>query len=69
MWGRIKGWYNGTTRPYENEPGSPIMILGFNTDYHWTALVVRAIVQFYLAHWKWVWTTMIAVAALFASLK
>lgn len=56
----IKRWYEGETKvdEFKNDPdsssfiGSPIYI-----EYHWTARIARAIVGFYLQHWKWLWPT------------
>lgn len=50
---RIKRWYEGKYIPWENEPDSPIVVIGGDTKYHWTAIVARVVVGFWLRHWKW----------------
>ena len=64
---KVWRWYEGTgkTEEFENDRNS-MCILGprFYTEYHWTARVVRAVVSFYLAHWQWVWSTVLTLAGL-----
>ena len=67
---KIKVWYNGEQKVRENDPDSPIVRIGTYTQRHWTANSVRAFVNFYLNHWKWLWSTIIAILGLiFAYLK
>lgn len=40
-----------------------VLLPEFRTQHHWTASLVRALVAFYLRHWQWLWTTLIALAA------
>ncbi len=56
--GRIKEWYEGKW----NELGPNSIFLGYR-ERHWTANLVRASVRFYLAHWKWIWLTLIGAIA------
>jgi len=66
----IRRWYNGTpkTTVIENDPNSMVFFGPiFSTEYHWTARLARALVAFYLKHWQWIWTTVIAVSALFVA--
>ena len=36
-------------------------------EHHWSAKALRAFVAFYLRHWQWIWSTVIAVAALYVA--
>ena len=38
----------------ENDPDSPGV-------FHWTARLARLLMSFYTAHWKWIWTILIAL--------
>lgn len=64
---QVRRWYHGKTMAVENDPSSLVVFHGFHTERHWTALCARALVEFYLAHWKWLWSTMIAVAGVAAA--
>ncbi len=52
---KILNWYEGEFVPYENDPGSGIVIFGGQYERHWTANTVRSLIAFYLMHWKWLW--------------
>lgn len=60
----IKEWYNGTYIPFKNDPNSNTVIIGGYTEYHWTAQLLHKILDFYLEHWKWCWSTGIAIVGL-----
>lgn len=60
----IRKWYVGKFAPYQNDPNSMLVFLGGNYHRHWTADVARVLVEFWLAHWKWIFGSMIAVAAI-----
>ena len=66
MWTKIRDgivrWYEGVFEPYANDPNSSAIIMGGDYRRHWTAHVARALVRFWLAHWKWIVTTVIAIA-------
>lgn len=64
---KIKAWYEGKYIPYENSPDSPIFFFGGTDKRHWTARIARILVEFYLEHWKWLWS--ISVASGIAILK
>jgi hypothetical protein len=67
---RIRAWYEGThkTIRHDNDPGSDVWFMpSFVTEYHWTARFAHALVEFYLRHWQWLWTTVIAVGGLMLS--
>lgn len=64
MINRIRKWYQGETKAYENDDDDPGVIIGVYTNYHWTATIVRYVVKFYMTHWKFIWSTGIAVASL-----
>lgn len=65
----IKHWYNGETEMDDPiiEPGLVIVPAPY-TQYHWTAKIARSVVSFYLAHWQWIWGTVIAIASLFVTI-
>jgi len=47
---KIKDWYDGEVQMYDDP-----QIIGFYVDRHWTSDIAHAVVDFYLAHWKWLW--------------
>lgn len=61
---RFSKWWRGEFKTYDT-PG----VFGFYMERHWTATAARSVVSFYMKHWQWVWSTLIALAALVASLK
>lgn len=61
---RITDWYNGTFIPYKNDPSSPVQIIGGYVERHWTASAVKALVDFLSANWKFVVTSLIAIAGI-----
>lgn len=64
MWKWIKRWYNGeSVMESPSTVGMIVMTPLPYTRYHWTAKLVRTCVAFYLANWKWIWTTVVAIAA------
>ncbi|WP_124706218.1 hypothetical protein [Sulfuriferula multivorans] len=68
VFSRIKRWYDGESKlhVFENDPASLIAIMPLPyTKYHWSAKIARAIVGFYLRHWQWVWSTIIAILGLY----
>jgi len=70
MLSRIKRWYSGESKSheFENDPDSSLVIIPMPyTEYHWSAKIARAIVGFYLRHWQWVITTVIAIIGLLFS--
>ena len=60
----VRSWYDGRPTPYDNPPGSSVVLLGVSYQRHWSALVARALVAFWLRHWQWIMGTMIAVAGI-----
>lgn len=69
MWLQVKRWYEGEKHLYENPPGSPVVIFGWDEKRHWTAQIARVLVNFYLREWKWCWGTALAVVGLILALK
>jgi hypothetical protein len=70
MFSRIKRWYEGETKllEFENDPNSSVFIMpSFYTKYHWSAMIARIVIGFYLRHWQWVWSTIIAVLGLYVA--
>jgi hypothetical protein len=56
-------WYHGKAIPYKDDiPG--ITVIGLHIERHWTARVVRAIVELHRKEWKWVIGVYLAVIAL-----
>ena len=72
MISRIKSWYSGQEKlvEFENDPRSSIVIMpSVHIEYHWSAKIVRAVATFYMKHWQWVWTTAIAVVAVYVAIR
>ena len=69
MWEKVRKWYEGKWVPYENPPGSQVELIGGEYEHHWTADVARALVTFYLAHWKWLWPFAVSLVVLWHQLK
>jgi hypothetical protein len=64
MLAKIRKWYQGEVIPYENEPGSHVVIIGWDEKRHWTAEVAHTLVKFWFAHWQWTIGTALAVVGL-----
>jgi len=58
---KIKKWYYGEYKLFENDPNSPVIFVGGYYVKHWTAKFANIVVKFYLEHWKWLWSTIIAI--------
>lgn len=70
MFSLIKCWYDGESKmqEFENGPDSSIAFMPYvYTEYHWSAKIARAIVDFYSRHWQWVWSTIMAVLGLYVA--
>lgn len=67
----VKEWYNGEVKIYEfdndSDDGSLYVMPMIYTEYHWTAKAARNVVTFYIQHWQWIWSTLIAFLALYAT--
>jgi hypothetical protein len=64
----IKRWYNGTgvIHDGDNDPDSTVFIMpSYSTEYHWSAKMARAMVDFYIRNWQWVWGTVIGAVGLY----
>ena len=61
---KVSHWWEGEFVHYENDPNSPGFIIGGYQKLHWTARAVRLVWEFYQEHWKWLWGTCIAIAAI-----
>ena len=46
----VRNWYEGKYLPYENDPRSILVFIGGDHKRHWTARVVRVLVEFW--HWS-----------------
>lgn len=68
MFKAIKRWYEGEAKMTEAEVGPNHMFIpAAYTEYHWTARVARAVVQFYLTHWKWLWGAAITLLGIYVA--
>jgi hypothetical protein len=61
---RVSRWWLGEFRPYKNDPDAAIVMLGGKYHRHWTADVAHLVVDSYLKHWQFIWTTGLAVVGL-----
>lgn len=61
---RLSKWWHGEVKVDE----SPRFFAVY-TERHWTATAARKAVSFYVRHWQWFWSTLIALAALVVSVK
>ncbi len=57
---KIKDWYDGEMKTYDNP-----QIIGVYIDRHWTSNLAHKIVDFYLAHWKWLWSFGVALIGIY----
>jgi len=63
---KVRNWWHG--QPYENEPGSPVII--FATRRHWTARACRAALEYARVNHQWLIMAVIAAAGVIvAALK
>lgn len=65
----IARWYEGKYIPPEPQPENSfisIMSVGHN-ERHWTAKLAAVLVAFYLKHWQWICTTLIAAISAWAA--
>ena len=68
VWERLKKWYEGEYVPHENDPDSPIVLIGGYTKRPWVAYAIDAALKFCTAHRKWLIGTVIALLALTVSI-
>lgn len=57
----IKDWYIG---PYVPGPYHPNIFFAGGHQPHWTARVAQRLAQFWLAHWRFLVSTAVAIAAI-----
>ena len=66
---RLADWYRGKyIPPPENDPGSSFVII--SPGYYeqpWLAKLIGVAWGFYVLHWQWVWSTVIALIGLYLS--
>ena len=60
----LSEWYNGKLVIPDNHG---LFVFGPHFGYHWTARIARAVVAFYGRKWEWIWSTLIALASLWAA--
>jgi len=58
---KIKNWYKGEPYTIKSNPEDRIRFFTVRYKRHWTSKLAHIFVKFYLEHWKWLWTTLIAV--------
>lgn len=44
-------------------------IPGIRYKKHWTSKIVHMLIDFYLKHWQWIWTTIISIIAIIITLN
>lgn len=57
-----KRWWDGEYIPFENPPGSPVIIVSGWDKRHWTARVARTIWFYFVTHQKWLIPMIVAAA-------
>lgn len=65
---RIQEWYRGPFVAPQNDPSSPIIVLGHHEP-PVLAKLLGALVGFWLAHWKWLIGTTVAIIAIFTRVR
>lgn len=63
MFQKIKNWYQGESKIFSSSSENGAFIWLYEQR-HWTANIVRYLVNFYSKHWEWLWSTLIAIAGL-----
>jgi hypothetical protein len=61
---RVKGWYQGRFVEPHNEPNSPVVFLMGHYEQPPLARLLGVLGRFWLAQWKWIIATAIAVIGL-----
>ncbi|WP_146006651.1 hypothetical protein [Bradyrhizobium forestalis] len=57
-------WWNGEYVPPKNVPGIPVIFIQGRSERHWTSKLLHTVVEFYLEHWQWCFTTAFTVTGL-----
>jgi len=67
----LKRWWQGTyVPPAPNDPHSSVVVISPGTyRLHWSSRAAHVICEFWLAHWQYVISTVIAVVGIFIALK
>ena len=60
---RLADWYRGTPVVQDRWSDSDPAIVGVTYRRRWTAEAMRALVGFWMRHWRWIIGTAIAVAS------
>jgi hypothetical protein len=60
----VSSWYHGRYIPPDNDPDSNFVFVLGHYDRPLLARIISALAEFYIRHWQWVWTTILAVLAL-----
>ncbi len=61
---QIIRWWVGEFIPYENDPNSIFQIIGGRYRRHWSAVALRAAINFFAREWKWCITFTFGLAGL-----
>ncbi len=65
----LKWWEGKYIPPEPNDPDCPIVFISVGYyERHWSAKFVSTLIGFYRKHWQWIWSTIIAVASLYAAI-
>jgi hypothetical protein len=61
---KIRAWYTGKYVSHEYDPNSALVFIGGgNYRRHWTALLTRELVSFWLKYWQWIIGVVVAITA------
>ena len=64
----IRRWWEGDFIPYQNDPHSGVILIGGTVRRHWSARAARALCDFYLRHWQYLWSTLLGIAVLIVAI-
>jgi len=45
LWAKVRKWYEGELRLWDQPPGDGGLFIGWSIDRHWTATVARVVVE------------------------
>ncbi len=65
---KISEWYHGKFIPYKDDPSSPVRIMGGYVKRHWTSSAFHTLIGFLSSNWKFLITSLIALASIVLAL-
>ena len=65
---KISEWYHGKFIPYKNDPHSPVTFIGGYNKRHWTSSAFHTLIGFLASNWKFLITSLIALASIVLAL-